>query len=226
MEDQSPRRTRGRETERMMKKRVSNQFRESSARPDDLVADNLPNLYPIEDWRAFYWTMSPGGAIEEGRAILRLPRGVSEVAPTVEIGQPGVIEHVRRWGVALRGGVLEEIGFDPTPFLTRDRARFPTDDAEALHLITNVTHFDVPGFFVIASEEHPFLLFDPNGDLKGSYTRWYTHAGALAFLVTGGRLQTSFGLTWQEDRGLYNKVMQALNELNAEMDKKRRGLAG
>ncbi len=206
----------------MMKKRVGNQFRKSSARADEIVAENLPTLYPVEEWRAFYWTMNPEGGVEEGRVILRLPRGVSQVTPRVEIGQMGVIEHVRRWGVALHGGVLEDIGFDPTPFLSHDRTRFPTDDAEALHLITNVTHFDLPGFFLLASEEHPFLLFDPAGDLKGSYTRWYTHAGALAFLVTDGRLQASFGLTWQEDRRLYRKVMQALNELNEEEQKKRK----
>ncbi len=206
----------------MMKKRVGNQFRKSSARADELVAENLPNLYPVEEWRAFYWTMNPEGRVEEGRAILRLPRGVGQVTERVEIGQPGVIEHVRRWGVAVHGGLLEAIGFDPTPFLSHDRTRFLSDDAEALHLITNVTHFDLPGFFLLASEEHPFLLFDPEGDLKGSYTRWYTHAGALAFLVTNGRLQTSFGLTWQEDRTLYRKVMQALNELNEEGKKKRK----
>jgi hypothetical protein len=135
------------------------------------------------------------------------------------IGEPGVVENVRRWGVILRGGILEDIGFDPTPFLTRDRSRFLTDDAEALHLITNVTHFDLPGFFVLASEEHPLLLFDPNGTLKGSYTRWYTHAGALAYLVSDGKVATSFGLTWQEDRVLYRKVMKILNE---EMEKKKR----
>jgi hypothetical protein len=207
------------ENERVMKKRVGNQFRESSARADELVAENLPDLYPVEEWRAFYWTMNPDGGVEEGRAILRLPLGAAAASTPVEIGQPGVIEHVRRWGVALRGGILEEIGFDPTPFLSHDRSRFKTDDAEALHLITNVTHFDLPGFFLLASEEHPFLLFDPSGDLKGSYTRWFTHAGALAFLVTDGRLQTSFGLTWQEDRHLYRKVMRALNE---EMEKKKK----
>ncbi len=206
----------------MMKKRVGNQFRQSSARADELVAENLPNLYPVEEWRAFYWTMNLEGRVEEGRAILRLPRGVSQVTERVEIGQPGVIEHVRRWGVALHGGLLEDIGFDPTPLMSHDRTRFLSDDAEALHLITNATHFDLPGFFLLASEEHPFLLFDPEGELKGSYTRWYTHAGALAFLVTHGRLQTSFGLTWQEDRTLYRKVMKALNELNEEEKKKRK----
>ncbi len=202
-----------------MRKRLGNQLRESSARADDLIADNLPNLFPVEEWRAFYWTMNPEGKLEEGRAVLRLPRGVSEVTREIEFGEPGVIENVRRWGVALRGGMIEAIGFDPTPFLSRDRSRFLTDDAEALHLVTYITHFDLPGFFLLASEEHPFLLFDPEGTLKGSYTRWYTYAGALAYLVSDGKVQTSFGLTWQEDRGLYSKVIKILNE---ELEKKKK----
>lgn len=200
-----------------MRKRSGNQLRESSARAGELIAENLPNLFPVEEWHAFYWAMDPEGKLGEGRAVLRLPRGVRGVTGGIEIGQAGVVENVRRWGVALRGGMLESVGFDPTPFLSRDRSRFLTDDAEALYLITNVTHFDLPGFFVIASEEHPFLLFDPDGNLKGSYTRWYTFAGALAYLVSDGKVQTSFGLTWEEDRTLYRKVMRILNE---ELEKK------
>jgi hypothetical protein len=202
-----------------MRKRSGNQLRESSARADDLIAENLPNLFPVEEWHAFYWTMNAKGKLAEGRALLRLPRGVKHVTRGVEIGQTGVVENVRRWGVALRGGMLEAIGFDPTPYLSHDHSRFLTDDAEALYLITNVTHFDLPGFFVIASEEHPFLLFDPDGTLKGSYTRWYTFAGALAYLVSDGQVQTSFGLTWEEDRTLYRKVMSILNE---ELEKKQK----
>lgn len=201
-----------------MRKRLGDQLRQSSAHADQLIADNLPNLYPVEEWRAFYWTMNPDGSLAQGRAILHLPSGIGPITPEVEIGQSGVVEHVRRWGVALRGGTLEALGFDPTPFLTQDRTRFPSDDAEALHLITHMTHFDLPGFFILASEEHPFLLFDPSGDLKGSYTGWYTHAGALAFVVSDGKVQASFGLTWQKDRNLYQEVMRILNE---ELTKKR-----
>jgi hypothetical protein len=202
-----------------MRRRSGNQLRESSARADELIAENLPNLFPVEEWHAFYWAMNPEGKLEGGRALLRLPRGVKQVTREVEIGQTGAVENVRRWGVTLRGGMLEAIGFDPTPFLSRDRSRFLTDDAEALYFITNVTHFDLPGFFVIASEEHPFLLFDPEGTLKGSYTHWYTFAGALAYLVSDGKVQTSFGLTWEEDRTLYRKVMRILNE---ELEKKQK----
>ncbi len=195
-----------------MRKRIGNQFRESSARAGEMVADNLPNLYPVEEWRAFYWSMNREGRLEEGRAILRLPQGIGASTPAVQIGRPGVVENVRRWGVALRGGILEDIGFDPTPLLSHDRSRFANDDIEALHLITNVTHFDLPGYFLIASEEHPFLLFDPAGELKGSYTRWYTYAGALTYLVSEGRATISFSLTWQEDKELYQRVMKALND--------------
>ncbi len=195
-----------------MRKRIGNQFRESTARSGETVANNLPGLYPVEEWRAFYWKMNQEGRLEEGRATLRLPHGVGEASPPVQIGQPGIVENVRRWGVALRGGILEDIGFDPTPFLSHDRSQFPSDDAEALHLITYVTHFDLPGYFLIASEEHPFLLFDPDGELKGSYTRWYTYAGALTYLVSEGRATISFSLTWQEDKELYQRVMKALND--------------
>lgn len=201
-----------------MRKRLGDQLRQSSAQADQLIADNLPNLFPVEEWRAFYWTMNPDGRLAEGRAVLHLPRGVAAVTPEVHIGEAGVVENVRRWGVTLRGGILEAVGLDPTPFLTHDRARFASDDAEALHLITHMTHFDLPGFFILASEEHPFLLFDPNGDLKGTDTRWYTHAGALAYVVSDGKVQASFGLTWQKDRGLYLQVMRILNE---ELEKKR-----
>ncbi len=204
-----------------MKKRAGNQLRESTAPPDQLVVDNLPGLLPVEEWRAYYWTMDPDGQVKEARAILHLPSGVGVVTRPVAIGETGVVENVRRWGVALRGGILEAIGLDLTPLLTRDRSRFPTDDAEALHLVTNLSHFDLPGFFLLASQEHPFLLFDPTGDLKGSYTHWYTHAGALAYLVSEGKVQASFGLTWEKDRVLYNKVMRILNEELAK--RKQRG---
>lgn len=192
-----------------------NQLRQSSAPTGQLVADNHPNLYPIEEWRAYYWTMNAAGALEQARAIIHVPAGVARLTRPIEIGENGVIGNVRRWGVVLKGRILEDVGFDPTPFLSHDRQRFPNDDAEALHIVTDVTHFDLPGLFILASEEHPFLLFDPDGDLKGSFTNWYTHAGALAFLVTDGKLQTSFGLTWEKDRILYHRVMRALNELMA-----------
>lgn len=196
-----------------MKKRAGNQMRQSTARRDDRVADNLPDRFPVESWKAFYWYMNNNGDLEEGRAVIHVPQGVGDMTRRVEAGEPGVIENVRRWGVALRGGILEAIDFDTTPLLSHDRDRFPNDDLEALYLVTHITHFDLPGFFIIASEEHPFLLFDPQGELKGSYTRWYTFAGALAYLVTDGRLMTSFGLTWEKDRLLYAKVMRALHEL-------------
>ncbi len=198
-----------------MRKRAGNQLQESTARPDQ-IADNLPDLFPVEEWRAYYWTMNPDGRLVEGRAMLRLPSGIAAVTRELRDGETGLIESVRRWGVSLRGEMLEAIGFDLARLLSHDRTRFPTDDAELLHLATDLTHYELPGFFILASEEHPFLLFDPEGALKGRYTDWYTYAGALAFLVTDGRLATSFGLTWEKDRTLYQKVMRTLNEMLAE----------
>lgn len=198
-----------------MRKRAGDQLRESTARPDQ-IADNMPDRFPVEEWRAYYWTMNSEGKLAEGRAILRLPLGIAAATRELRSGETGLIENVRRWGVSLRGEMLEAIGFDLSSLLSHDRARFPSDDAELLHLATDLTHYDLPGFFILASEEHPFLLFDPEGVLKGRYTQWYTYAGALAYLVTDGRLATSFGLTWEKDRTLYDKVMRTLNEMLEE----------
>jgi hypothetical protein len=199
-----------------MSKLSGDQFRESS-QSSNAVAENLPNLFPVEEWRAFYWTLERDGELTTAHAVIHLPLGLGSVAPRVSIGEPGVIEHVRRWGVTLRGGFVQELGLDLDALLTHDRLRFSSDDAEALHLMTMLTHFDLPGHFIIASDEHPFLLFDPEGDLKGSDIRWFTHAGALAFLVSDGQIKISFDLVWQKDRELYHKVMQWLNE---ELEKK------
>lgn len=201
-----------------MRKPTGDQFRESSIKPGNLIAENLPDLFPVEEWRAFYWIMERDGRLDQARGILHLPRGLGDVTPPIQIGEQGIVEHVRRWGVTLRGGFLEKIGFDPSPYISHNREQFSSDDAEALHLITMVTHFDLPGYFILASQEHPFLLFDPEGNLKGSDTNWFTYAGALAFLVSDGKVRVSFGLTWQEDRHLYARVMRWLNE---ELEKRR-----
>lgn len=200
-----------------MKKPSGDQFRASGQRCDAVV-ENLPNQFPVEEWRAFYWTLEPDGNLTTGNAAIHLPRGLGAVTPTVSICEKGIIEHTRRWGVTLRGGYIQALDFDLDALLTHDRARFVSDDAEALHLITLLTHFDLPGNFIIASDEHPFLLFDPEGDLKGSDTRWFTHAGALAYLVSDGEIKISFDLVWEKDRELYKKVMQWLEE---ELEKKR-----
>ena len=196
----------------MRRKRQGDSLRQTSATDPTAIVDNMPDAFPKEEWLVYYWSVSPEGDLIDARAKLHLPRGAMDATRRVRIGQQGLIDNVRRWGVALRGGLLEEMNFDHTPLMSHDRSRFLTEDNEALHLIFQLTHFDLPGYFLIASEEHPFLLFDPSGELKGSYTRWYTYAGALTYLVSEGRATISFSLTWQEDKELYQRVMKALND--------------
>lgn len=200
-----------------MRRVWGDQFRPSSQGTDEIV-ENLPNLFTTEDWRAFYWTLEPDGTLETAHAVIRLPLGLGNVTKRVSIGDYGIIEHTRRWGVTLRGGFMDYIDLDLDALMTHDRTRFSSDDAEALHLMTLLTHFDLPGHFIIASDEHPFLLFDPSGDLKGSDTHWFTHAGALAYLISDGEIKISFELVWQQDKDLYKKVMEWLNQ---ELEKKK-----
>ena len=189
-------------------------MRRSRAPLQAKVINNLPGLYPVEDWRAYYWTVTPQGDLEERWVTIQLPQGLAEVCSVVRIGQEGCVYRVRRWGLACRPSLLEYLDLDVTSLLTHDRARFPGgDDQELVYLVTQITHFDLPGYFIIASEEHPLLLFDPVGDLKGSYTRWHTYLGALAWLVSGGRVNTRGHLLWTEERALYYEALQYLREM-------------
>jgi hypothetical protein len=187
---------------------AGNTLRRSSAPSDSQVVNNYPGCYPTQDWQARYWTVAEGGDLQERVVTVQLPQGCSAACLEVEVGQSGCVHRVRRWGFACYISLLEEIGFDPTLLLTHDRERFPGgDDQELLQVMIGVTHFDLPGHFIIASQEHPFLLFDLQGALKGCHIRWYTHLGALAYLASDGRVRASFQRLWGENEGLYQEAM-------------------
>jgi hypothetical protein len=187
---------------------AGNILRRSSAASDIKVVNNYPGCYPTEDWQARYWKVTEGGDLQEGKVTVQLPRGCAAACLETQVGQSGCVHRVRRWGFACYASLLEAIGFDLAPLLTHDRERFPGgDDQELLQVVISVTHFDLPGHFIIASQEHPFLLFDPQGILRGSYTRWYTYLGALAYLVSDGRMKAGFQQLWEENEKLYQEAV-------------------
>ncbi len=196
-----------------MVKRAGNGLQISTASPDVRIFNNFPGLYPTEDWVAHYWDMGPAGDLVAREAIIQLPRGWARACVPVAIGYPGCIQWVRRWGVALYPSILADIGFDFEPLLTHDAQRFPGgDEEELLHLVSGITQFDLPGHFIIASEEHPFILYDPDGIVKGTYTQWRTYLGALAFLVTGGKVNAGFIRLAEEAGATYQQAVGYLQE--------------
>ena len=196
-----------------MFREAGNILRRSGAVPDTKVVNNYPGRYPTEDWQARYWTVTERGDLQERVVTVQLPQGCTAACLEIEVNQSGCVHRVRRWGFACYASLLEEIGFDPAPLLTHDRERFPGgDDQELLQVMIGLTHFDLPGHFIIASQEHPFLLFDPQGILKGSHTRWYTYLGALAYLASDGRVKASFQRLRSENERLYQEALGFLLE--------------
>ncbi|MBC7250522.1 MAG: hypothetical protein H5T62_09585 [Anaerolineae bacterium] len=199
-------------------KSAGNILRRSTAPPDIRVINNFPGRYPTEDWQVSYWFVTEEGRLAHHQVILQLPAGYARVCPPINIGQDGCVYHVRRWGVACRTSLLEEMNFDPTVLLPADPARSDEETGrELLRALFHVTCFDLPGYFIIASDEHPLLLFDPGGYLKGSYTRWRTYLGALAFLVSEGRVNADF-IRWSREfpRSYAEAVAMLLNILQGE----------
>jgi len=196
-------------------------MRPSIAKDDGRPINNLPGLYPTEDWVVHYWDVDPRGKLSSQQAMIQLPLGYADACPEVRIGEKGCVHNVRRWGVQCYTRILQNTGFDPFRYLSHDAERFPGgDDQEIISILIQATHFDLPAYFLIASDEHSLLLFDPHGDLKGSFTRWHTYLGALAFLVSEGRVNGHFGQLCAENRPLYDRavayLLQALQQLDAQ----------
>jgi len=186
-----------------------NTLRRSTAPDNATVLNNYPGHYPTEDWIARYWSVTEGGELEEREVTLQLPRGFSEPCMPVGVGHPGCVRVVRRWGFGCYPEVLNEIDFDVASLVSD-----PDDDVQWLTHYFGVVTFDLPGYFVIASPTHPFFLYDPAGTLKGSYTHWRTHLGALSYIVGGLdadyiRLQAETPALYQQ---AFNYLMQALKE--------------
>jgi len=192
-----------------MRKLAGNTVRQSAAPADAEVINNLPGRYLTEDWRAYYWVVTEKGDVVDRRVTIQLPLGYTDVCPEVEIGEDGCIYRVRRWGVACYASFLEEMGFNPG-LLVAQECISGEEGQDILRGMIQATHFDLPGYFIIASHEHPFLLFDPEGTLKGSYTNWCTYLGALAWLVSGGKVNADFELLRITNPTLYREAADYL----------------
>lgn len=191
-----------------------NVFRRSAAPLKATAINNFPRRYPTRDWRAQYWDVTETCALVRREVTVQLPLGFDRVSSPVTLGQPGCIYAVRRWGLACRTSLLEAIFFDPAAYLSPEA----TDD-EVLHLMYGATWFDLPGYFIIASDEHPFYLYDPAGVLKGAYVDWCTYLGALTYLYTDGEVKGDFLCVFRESPSLYR---QAMAEMRAAWELARR----
>jgi hypothetical protein len=188
-------------------------MRPSTARDDGRPINNLPGLYPTEDWVVHYWDVQSRGDLQSRQAVIQLPLGYADACPAVRIGDRGCVHNVRRWGLQCYTRILQNAGFDPTLYLGHDETSVPASgDTGIISILIRATHFDLPAHFVIASDEHPLLLFDPQGILKGSCTHWYTYLGALAYIVSRGSVNSRFGRLRAENGALYDEAMAYLLE--------------
>lgn len=182
-----------------------------SAQDDGRPINNLPGRYPTEDWVVHYWDVQPDGEIRPRHAVVQLPEGYASVCPTTQIGERGCVHQVRRCGVKLYTRQLQDSGFDPYAYLSHDDTQFPGGpDQEVISILLNAVHFELPAHFIVASEEHPMLLFGPSGELKGSGTGWYSYLGALAYILSEGQVSHRFGQLREEDGELYNRAVEYL----------------
>jgi hypothetical protein len=204
-----------------MTESLSNTMRKSRSADDGRPINNQPGLYPTEDWVVQYWDVEVGGDVRKRQAVVQLPKGYADACPEVTVGQQGCVHRVRRWGVQCYTRILQEFGFDPTQYLSHGAEQSPGgDDEEMISILLRATHFDLPAHFVIASVEHPLLMTGPQGVLRGSFTLGFTRLGALASMVSGGKVTSHFDQLPLEDRPLYEEalgyLLDALPDVHTE----------
>ena len=186
-------------------------LRRSSAAADAKVVNNLPGRYPTEDWVAHYWNVSETGELSSRHVVVQLPIGSGANLREVAIGEQGIIMKVRRWGLTISSSLFDMIDFDPQEYLTHDAARYPGgDDQEIVDVVMRAANFDLPSQFVISSDEHPFLLFDPSGELKGSFVKGHSYLGALAYYASNGNTTATFNSMRRLDRALYDRAVETM----------------
>ncbi len=201
-----------------MPRRNLQSFRVSRVSAEARLLNNFPGRYPFERWTAHYWTVAADGTLADREVVLELPAGYGAALPRVAAGTPGCISKVRSWGLMCSPGVLDEIGFDAAPLVTHDPERFPGgEDQEWLHIYLTIMTFELPGHFIIADQDDRFLLFDPAGDLKGSWVNGPTYLAALTWMVTRGQISADFAHLQAKDPDLYGRaVAEMLAALGAE----------
>jgi len=195
-----------------VRRRAGNAVRISSAKEGTRILNNLPGLYPTEDWHAVYWAVDRHGGLRQHEVTIQLPAGLADLCAPIPVGYNGCVQMVRRWGVAIYPSLLEELGFDLETVVRSAPDRYANTPEGYLRAALDITHFDLPGFFIIASDEHPLLMYAPDGSLKGSYVRWRTYLGALAFLATDGKVNSGFLRLAQEAHDTYQQAVAYLQE--------------
>lgn len=193
-----------------MTRRGGSAYRPTRAPSGASVLNNLPGRCRVEDWRVCYWTMADDGSLTERAVTLQLPAGYAAACEPVRVGQPGCVLRVRRWGVGCRLSLLEPAGFDPAAILGSDAS-----DEALVSICFAATHFDLPGDFVIADADYPLILFDPRGALKGSSVTGISYLGALAYLVSEGRVASDFQRMRREAPHMYREAVTDLSPLLA-----------
>jgi hypothetical protein len=189
---------------------LSNTMRRSTAQDDGRPINNLPGLYPTEDWVVHYWDVEPRGQLRSRQVTIQLPLGYARACSAVSIGERGCVHQVRRWGVQCYTRILQDVGFDPGQYLSQESESPAGTDGALITILLQATHFDLPGYFIIASDQHPLLLFGPDGTLKGSHTRWYSYLGALVYIVSEGRVSRRFGRLYAANRALHDEALHYL----------------
>jgi hypothetical protein len=154
---------------------VVNAFRPSKARERETVLAGPSSEYGTEEWMLDYFSVEKDRTLLRREAKCLLPAGY-ERAYLEHADRPrseGPIYKVRAWGVEFLCAYLRWC-----PDFVQVRDRHARDEGERARWDLEAVGWDLPGYFVIGSHEHPFAAAGPGGT-KYVYDYWCSYEDAL-----------------------------------------------
>jgi len=154
---------------------VLNVFRPSSIDKSQTSLYGPSRDYKSEEWLLDYFYVDKDESVNRKRVGCFLPLGYE--AAFLRYGDPnrkeGPIYKVRAWGVEFAARYVSFCG--DYVRVRNQRAKTPREIAEWDLLATG---WDLPGYYTIASEEHPFTVISPGGR-EYVYDYWSTAGQAV-----------------------------------------------
>ncbi|MFB0562966.1 MAG: hypothetical protein ACETWM_17345 [Candidatus Lokiarchaeia archaeon] len=156
---------------------VCNMVRPSSASPDLKILNGPSDKYPTEDWLLDYFSVERDRSLSKRSVTCRLPRGYEKSwNKHGDLERPeGPIYKVRAWGMEF---CVYYLKWCDVYQKIRDSIVNDAKSSKACFDL-NAIGWDLPGYFIIGSKEHPFYATSP-AQKRYVYDSWCTFEQALS----------------------------------------------
>jgi hypothetical protein len=156
----------------------SNRYRPSTADPAQNTLYGPSREYPVEEWLLDYFFIEKNKSPVLRTVACMLPLGYEHAYERFgdKLFREGPIDKVRAWGIQFMYAFLRFC-----PDYERIRNGLTKTQNEKRQFNLEAVAFELPGYFMIASNEHPLIAYSPSKK-KFIYDYWLDEEQAIYYI--------------------------------------------